>query len=324
MNDLIHNAIEKQFGVISKVELIQSLWSGYGELSKLYLESNSISSLIVKHIQFPIEVKHPRGWNTNQSHLRKAKSYEVELAWYKSWTKHCDDYCRIPKLYHSESTEGEHFLILEDLDTAGFPRRKTSLNPKQAKIGLQWLANFHATFMGESPKYLWKEGTYWHLATRPDEWEAMKESPLKEKAKEIDQILANCKYQTIIHGDAKLANFCFSEDMNQIAAVDFQYVGGGCGMKDVVYFLGSCLTEMECEKYEKELLDYYFTELDLALVRKNKALNYEALVKEWRSLYAIAWTDFTRFLLGWSPTHQKLNSYSRKLIGVTLSFLEKK
>ena len=74
----------------------------------------------------------------------------------------------------------------------------------------------------------------------------MKDSPLKENAFLIDEKLYQSSFKTIVHGDAKLANFCFTKDGCRSAAVDFQYVGGGCGMKDVAYFLGSCLTEEEC------------------------------------------------------------------------------
>jgi thiamine kinase-like enzyme len=67
---------------------------------------------------------------------------------------------------------------------------------------------------------------------------------LKEAAPVIDEKLNTCAYKTFVHGDAKLANFCFAPD-GQVAGVDFQYVGGGCGMKDVAYFIGSCLNEKD-------------------------------------------------------------------------------
>ena len=89
----------------------------------------------------------------------------------------------------------------------------------------------------------------------------MKESLLKEKASLIDKKLNTAKYKTIIHGDAKIANFCFAEDSTKVAAVDFQYVGSGVGIKDVVYFLGSVLNESELEKYSDELIGYYFNEI---------------------------------------------------------------
>ncbi len=86
----------------------------------------------------------------------------------------------------------------------------------------------------------------------------MEDVELKQAAIRIDQILRASPYQTFVHGDAKLANFCFSSDGLQVAAVDFQYVGGGCGIKDVAYFISSCLHEEDCERYEDELLAWYF------------------------------------------------------------------
>ena len=79
-------------------------------------------------------------------------------------------------------------------------------------------------------------------------------------------------------------------------------------MKDVAYFIGSCLNENECEQYEDQILDIYFEHLQRALKERN-----EALEKEWRSLYRVAWADFHRFLKGWSPGHWKINSYSEKM-----------
>lgn len=187
---------------------------------------------------------------------------------------------------------------------------RTSVKDKEIKACLSWLAHFHALFLGVAPEGLWPVGTYWHLETRPDELEAMDDAKLKAAARDIDRILSECCFKTIVHGDAKLANFCFSQSGRVVAAVDFQYVGGGCGMKDVVYFLGSCMEERECEKRVPGLLDYYFTELKIS-VRAD--VDYVALEKEWRDMFAFAWTDFHRFLLGWMPGHWKINRYSKQL-----------
>jgi hypothetical protein len=116
-----------------------------------------------------------------------------------------------------------------------------------------------------------------------------------------------------VHGDAKLANFCFSEDGTKVAAVDFQYVGGGCGMKDLAYFVGSCLYEEDCERLETKILDEYFRELKSAVSKQNLEIDWKDLEENWRSLYPVAWADFHRFLKGWSPDHWKINSYSEKI-----------
>ena len=135
----------------------------------------------------------------------------------------------------------------------------------------------------------------------------MEDKKLKKAAAEIARKLNSCTYKTFVHGDAKLANFCFSKD-GKVAGVDFQYVGGGCGMKDVAYFIGSCLNENDCERLERLILDTYFEHLQSELGERN-----EALEKEWRSLYRVAWADFHRFLKGWSPDHWKINSYSERV-----------
>jgi hypothetical protein len=98
-----------------------------------------------------------------------------------------------------------------------------------------------------------------------------------------------------------------------VAAVDFQYVGGGCGMKDVAYFIGSCLYEEDCERYETELLDYYFARLREALELRDSGVDPDALEQEWRALYPVAWSDFHRFMKGWSPGHWKVHSYSERI-----------
>lgn len=303
---------------ITQKEVIQSLWSGYGEIVRIVLSGGKLNSIIVKNISFPTKKNHPRGWNTNISHERKVKSYEVEFCFYANYANRCGGMCRVPELYTAQQTDDLNFMAIEDLDASGFPLRKDTLSKIEITLCLKWLANFHATFMGETAKGLWKVGTYWHLATRPDELNIMADSPLKKAATKIDTQLNNCKHQTLVHGDAKVANFCFSSDMQSVAAVDFQYVGGGSGIKDVIYLMGSCLSDSECERHEADLLAIYFTELRLALAKHHPEADADAIEQEWLSLYAAAWTDFTRFLMGWMPTHQKINEYSLKLMDEVL------
>ncbi|MFT5817223.1 MAG: hypothetical protein ACI8UQ_001734 [Bacteroidia bacterium] len=92
-------------------------------------------------------------------------------------------------------------------------------------------------------------------------------------------------------------------------------------MKDVAYFLGSCLSSSECKTFEKELLDFYFIELQKASINIAVPIDFEALEEEWRKLYPIACTDFMRFLLGWMPTHQKINKYNLDLMEEVLEHL---
>jgi hypothetical protein len=296
---------------IVATETIQALWSNYGELLRLQLEGGQHPSVILKHIQLPDKSQHPRGWDTNLSHQRKLRSYQVEAHWYQNFAHRCDQYCSVPQSLSVSEDDCETFLLLTDLHTAGFTQVKDEANLQDIERCLSWLAHFHATFMGTQPEGLWPCGTYWHLDTRPDELAALTDKTLQQAAPAIDQTLNQCHYQTLVHGDAKLANFCFGD--NTVAAVDFQYIGGGCGIKDVAYFIGSCLYEEDCEQLEQTLLDYYFNELQQALKQKQPALNSNAIEEEWRSLFDVAWADFHRFLKGWSPGHWKLNSYSEKL-----------
>lgn len=316
MNQHFQNIILEATGAESlyEIEVIQSLWSGYGEIVRFGLDNSSMERVVVKHVNLPEGGKHPRGWNTDLSHERKLKSYKVETEWYRNYSNNCDEYCKIPECYALETKGSEVLMVLEDLDASGFNgRRSSSVSWDEVRACLSWLANFHATFLGTAPKGLWETGTYWHLATRPEELEALNDLPLKNAAAAIDQKLSESPFQTMVHGDAKLANFCFSGNGKEVAAVDFQYVGGGCGMKDVAYFVGSCMSENDCERFESKILDYYFSALKTALKKNKVSIDAEELEDNWRHLYHFAWADFHRFLKGWHPGHWKINSYSERV-----------
>jgi hypothetical protein len=307
---------------LQRTEVIQELWSGYGEIVRYALKGGTSESVVVKQVKLPNRRTHPRGWNSTLSHSRKVKSYQVETAWYKYYNDKSYKYCRVPKCFGYDLVNGDVLLVLEDLDDAGYSVRKTSATLGDVKTCLSWLANFHATFMGQEPKELWEVGTYWHLDTRPDELIAMEDVTLKGIANKVDALLNNSPYLTFVHGDAKLANFCFSVDGNSVAVVDFQYVGGGCGMKDVAYLIGSCLDSSDCEEYEAVLLDWYFKQLRAALRLKGDLFDVDEIEEDWRRLFPVSWVDFYRFLKGWSPNHWKINDYGEQKVQEVINQLQ--
>jgi len=315
MNEYFKSIILQRTGASSlfEKEVIQELWSGYGKIIRVGLENASRESVIVKHVQLPVYKNHPRGWNTDIGHQRKIKSYKVEATWYDIYSE--NSAARLPQCLAFEMQNDEVLIVLEDLDEAGYPLRKKAVVWEEIAECLKWLAQFHASYLGKVPNGLWESGTYWHLGTRPQELAVLEDQKLRKAAAVIDEKLNTCEYKTFVHGDAKLANFCFAKD-GQVAGVDFQYVGGGCGMKDVAYFIGSCLNEKECERLEAQILDTYFEYLQSEMKERN-----DALEREWRSLYRVAWADFHRFLKGWSPGHWKINTYSERVTAEVINNL---
>lgn len=305
---------------IEEVELLQTLWSGYGSILRYRLAGARFSTVVVKHIDLNGSIAHPHGWNTSRSHARKEQSYQIEKHWYATYSRHCGDACRVPRYLGHFSKDNQQWIILEDLDL-NYPQREDHLGFSEALPCIQWLAAFHARFLHHEVSGLWEVGSYWHLTTRPDELERMNYSLLKAKAQVIDHALNNAKFKTIIHGDAKLANFCFSAEGNKVAALDFQYVGGGVGVKDLACFLGSCFNSVECERLEEATLKAYFDALNAELDVLASEVNRKALEQEWRMLYPFAIADFTRFLMGWMPEHHKVNAYNLQTTKKLLSRL---
>lgn len=318
---------------VVSTQLIQPLWGEYGELFRATLSGSQYTSVIVKHIKLPQPKVHPRGWNTSLSHQRKLTSYQVELHWYQHYANHCLPQCPVPKCLYVKEQDNDILLIMEDLATLGFTQTFTSFEPKilsytqvsykqtshkpasyeQIEACLSWLAYFHAQHLTVEPDGLWESGSYWHLATRPDELEKLTDIPLQQAALHIDKTLQQCQFQTLIHGDAKLANFCFTATGDRVAGVDFQYVGRGCGMKDVILLLSSCVPHQQCEQDVPDLLNYYFSKLQQALTELHPHIDSQTVEDAWRPLYCVAWADFQRFIKGWSPTHWKINRYTESL-----------
>lgn len=285
---------------------IQALWSGYGECFRAVL-AHTNTPVVVKAVIPPDAPSHPKGWNSVKSHNRKQQSFDVEHRFYQYYQSSLTDQCYAPRLLFSEVSGNAILMVLEDLSVQGYPHEQSAASVEQCKSPLRWLAAFHATFLGVSDPHLWANGCYWHFATRQEEWLAMPDGPLKSHAASLDRKLSQCRYQTLVHGDAKIANFCFSQDMTRCAAIDFQYIGSGPGVRDVAYFLGSALSDEDLLDATEACLDYYFAMLKHALNQTRHASLADDITKQWRLLYPVACADFHRFLAGWSPDHRKIN-----------------
>ncbi|MEN0068130.1 MAG: choline kinase [Myxococcota bacterium] len=286
------------------MERLQSLWSGWGEIARYALVNGPVPTVIVKVVEPPAQ-GHPRGWDSDRSQARKHRSYEVEASFYTTFAPRVE--ARVARAWSIEPG----CFVLEDLDAAGFPKRAKgpgSLGSDAIAACLDWLAVFHRAFEGQSPEGLWPIGTYRHLETRPDEWQGMDEGPLKAAAGHLDRRLAGVPL-TLVHGDAKVANFCFGAA--GVAAVDFQYVGGGCGLKDVAYFLGSCLDEEALFRDADLWLDHYFARLERP-----------HLEAAWRPVWPHAWADFERFMAGWAPDHWKRSRFVAEMTRLALQSLD--
>jgi aminoglycoside phosphotransferase (APT) family kinase protein len=295
---------------ITAVQTVQSLWSDYGQLLRVSFASGEPDSVIVKYVRPPDAVSHPRGWSSTTGDQRKRRSYQVEAAWYQHHAVTLPPACRVPASLGVEVDEtGSLTLIMEDLEPE-FPHRLAQLDPDSTLPCLDWLAALHASQLQVSAPDLWPIGCYWHLGTRADELAAMADGPLKRAASTLDHRLTASTFQTLIHGDAKLANFCFSTHHDQVAAVDFQYVGRGPGVRDLAYFLGSALDEATLITAADSLTDVYFARLRAHLPA---TIDQDALEADWRALLPIAVADFERFLAGWAPGHYKRNRWSAAL-----------
>mmetsp|Transcript_1105 Transcript_1105/g.2773 ORF Transcript_1105/g.2773 Transcript_1105/m.2773 type:complete len:316 (+) Transcript_1105:1-948(+) len=303
----LKKVVEDELGAaMVRKRRVQELWAGYGEIVRVDLADDR--SVVVKAIA-------PPPGDGSASHGRKLRSYAVEEAFYRSYARRLDGKCRVAELLAARHDDGDRFLFLEDLDVAGYSGRRSAYFKTIDEVQplVKWLAMFHKTFMATPAPDLWPRGTYWHLATRAEELGRMKDSdPLRRFAGAIDDCLGRAKHRTLVHGDAKLANFCFAQD--DVAAVDFQYVGGGVGVQDLAYLLGSCLTEKNLDAWSDDLLTFYFRHLDQG----------PDVEREWRSLWPFCFADFERFLAGWSPGHWKRNGYTKRMCDDavhTLTFL---
>jgi len=209
---------------------------------------------------------------------------------------------------------------------------------------------------------VWQQGGYWYLDTRRDEYNSMldneeENSWLIKYAEQVSEQIKDIKpqWKTLMHGDAKAANILFDragrkdnkkkkttfsssseatgsassqgtkeEEKINSAMYDFQYVGMGLGVQDLVYFLGTSVESrvlaenMSNHHYEDgqddsstiTFLKYYHEHLCEAYQKQrmgtNEALDgseeeggvgytFDVMLSHWD----LAVVDWQRFMCGW-------------------------
>ncbi|RPB18359.1 hypothetical protein L211DRAFT_764789, partial [Terfezia boudieri ATCC MYA-4762] len=367
---LLPSILAPGIAILSQIHLT-TLWAGYGSIHRLSLRlpssphSSPPSSIILKVITPP---QHSSADIPDEGHLRKLISYAAESWFYNNLSQRLNRvYAEVggrgPKVAEAYqdlvrsgnpamAAMGGMILALEDLKIK-FPYNVgyvDSLSHAQAVI--RWLARFHAGFMhcgedevpGLPPPMLaksddsgaytgvWRQGSYWYLATRRSEYEDMVSSGewgwLEPWVEYVDKKLwpespsgddvepASHLGRTILHGDTKAANILFtkpitgnnhsysvsraggSESDVEAALYDFQYVGHGLGAVDLVYFLATSVGLYRTEMVYWQR--YYYDEVVAAV----EELGLEGGVRGWtwdvfRRQFNWAVVDWCRFGAGW-------------------------
>lgn len=299
--------LEKYIPELMLTDLSISLWSGCGQIKSGFYNSQPV---IVKISEIPENINHQVINQSDFAKLRKDKSYLNEINFYNNPTCKATFENVRPNCYFAKRINALNILILEDFKSKGF-QNIDDYKIEHIYVVVKWLAEFHAkgfTLINSEPFQL---GGYWHLKTRPDEYKKMGGIDLKHQASYLADSLYKAKYQTLIHGDSKLANYAF-DDSYKVLGYDFQYVGSGIGLQDVMLFMTSVFNGDACAKYESSILNLYFEILHKALSNTMSMKECELLEREWRTLWPIVWSDFYRFLNGWKPEHKKITQFMQK------------
>lgn len=274
-------SISENVTCVKNISTIARLWGGMGQVYRVVCDTSGGEE------QFCIKYMVPRLSSRNNVSLgdqRKLDSYVVEAAFYSEYSAEL----------RSKGVGLAECLLVEQEDN-----HKTILclsllqnapNDDYYKHTLEWLAHFHANTWQRDASSLQEVGTYWHLGTRPNEWQSMSskgwEGRLKLAAPAIDEFLSSTTDIICwVHGDAKDANVMW--DGEKVAMCDFQYVGRGCPAKDLAYFL--CSNNVADDD---EYVDMYYEMLCSKLDEAPSRIKFDDALE-------LSYCDYLRFMCGW-------------------------
>lgn len=265
---------------------------------------------------------------------RRRESYAVERWFYADAANRVRSAnLFIPKLLASDldgSKPWPAFCILMNDVSQQYPHHPDFLSKDLAACALKWIAKFHALFWGESSttwrRNLWDRGAFWttksvgtegvstawtgtmrYLEQKHPEYMTANTKSLGRRIEKAGAAIAHLlakesagsRYATLIHGDYKAANLFFQDDLesaDSVAAVDFQFTGGGLGVEDVAYLLYPD-ARGDHFVYEEELLETYHDELILQLITQQKGGPSTMPFDIFQRYYELSRIDMTRYWL---------------------------
>eukprot|EP00980_Cylindrotheca_fusiformis_P014941 scaffold4090_cov65-Cylindrotheca_fusiformis.AAC.3 len=244
---------------------------------------------------------------------RKADSYLVEANFYQHLApslRRTDFHLPIPYFVEKDDDDDDdtkrrrhnnNTITICMSEIHGQPASGSFVNNSKSRHDeicavLKWLATFHGATWGMKNQnvvgLLQPVGSYWHLDTRPNEHQSIKnkgwQGRLKRAARAIDERLKNDPIlQCCIHGDVKDANMLFfttsnnnnnnnkKEEELQVAMYDFQYCGKSPPTKDLAYFF--CVAAETNRDEDNIYLEFYHQQLIQRLQEKKNDENDDDL-----------------------------------------------
>lgn len=287
------------------------LWAGMGNIYEVRCigvsnDNNKDRKLMVKYVHPRL----PKSGKLSLGDQRKLDSYLVEANFYEHYAKSLleDHKVPLPPPFHVErhlEDPSNPTIIICMGELLSSPSGHQVDDDIHTNV-VKWLAKFHAATWHQAPAgHVQSVGSYWHLETRPVEWQDMPrhglEGRLKRAATAIDARLKRDPLQCWVHGDTKDANILYSG--RDLAFCDFQYTGRGPPSRDLSYYF--CSSHVDDLDEQRTLLDVYYNDLIGYLTTTAAATNIQQppptlpTRQQLDDSMELAFCDFCRFMAGW-------------------------
>lgn len=233
-----------------------------------------------------VVVKLPSADPTSRATGVALRNYEREVKFYDQIASTVD--IRVPRCHHSswDAATGDFVLVLEDAAPCRPGDQIAGCTPAQADVALVQLARLHAPRWGDAtldeidwltrrdgPSIEFIAGLYrsfWpSFLERFGDSISLSQRMIGERLGDALPIWMTASQlpATVTHGDYRLDNLLFADDVDRdavgdtVIAVDWQTPGHGSALGDAAYFLGAGLLPELRRQHEEELVRGYHAEL---------------------------------------------------------------